>query len=571
MSFFSRHMPQFWREQGGAEGGRPLFNYRRMWRQTVFVTLAVALIPLFAMAAINYFEYSRTLHNELIAPMDGLAASTARSVSFFLEERKSALSFVVADKPYTDLVRTEELSEILVHLKRAFGGFIDLGLIGQDGVQWAYSGPYSLEGKDYRGQEWFQEVVMQGVYISPVFTGFRRYPHFVIAVKNESAGGSYILRATIDTQTLTDLAGAGGGDEGADALIVSQDGFLQTPSRYYGKILEKFWFPVPKDALGSPRTAEAVDPRGERVIVTCQAVPRSPFVFVLVKRSPKLLPGWISLRRKLVGFFTLSALGIAIVVLAVCTFLVSRIFEADRRRAALLHKAEYTNKLASLGRLAAGVAHEINNPLAIINEKAGLLKDMIHIVPDFPNRGKAEDITDSILQSVERCSTITHRLLGFARHIDVSTETIYLDAMLKEVLGFLEKESQYRSISVALSFEENLAPIESDRGQLQQVFLNILNNAFAAVEDGGEIRIAARSMADDMVEIRISDNGCGISPENLKLIFEPFFTTKGRKGTGLGLSITYGIVQKLGGNIEVESRQGIGTTFIITLPRKQKA
>jgi signal transduction histidine kinase len=140
--------------------------------------------------------------------------------------------------------------------------------------------------------------------------------------------------------------------------------------------------------------------------------------------------------------------------------------------------------------------------------------------------------------------------------------------LLKEVLGFLEKEAGLRNIAIDFQIESDLPSIDSDRGQLQQVFLNILTNAFYAVQDGGHLQIFARRKDENFIDVIVEDNGEGISKENLDHIFEPFFTTKGEYGTGLGLSITYGIVQKLGGQINVESELGKGTIFTVTLPLK---
>jgi two-component system NtrC family sensor kinase len=199
-------------------------------------------------------------------------------------------------------------------------------------------------------------------------------------------------------------------------------------------------------------------------------------------------------------------------------------------------------------------------------QKAGLLKDLLTMTDDLPPREKMVDLVDSVLRSAERCGGITHRLLGFARHMDVHHETIDLDGLLKEVLGFLEKEASYRNLRIAFAYPEEPPSIVSDRGQLQQVFLNIINNAFAAVDDGGHIEIGIARAGPDEVTVSITDNGVGIPEAQLAHIFDPFFTTKKGAGTGLGLSITYGIVQKLGGRIAVESTVGTGTRFAVTLP-----
>jgi len=151
--------------------------------------------------------------------------------------------------------------------------------------------------------------------------------------------------------------------------------------------------------------------------------------------------------------------------------------------------------------------------------------------------------------------------------MDVKHEALDLGSLLREVYGFLEKEAEYRNLRVTFQIDDNVPPIVSDRSQLQQVFLNILNNAFAAVTDGGRIDISVAESGEDQVAVAIADNGVGIPEEHLERIFEPFFTTKQGYGTGLGLSITYGIVQKLGGNILVDSKPGVGTRFTVVLSR----
>lgn len=211
------------------------------------------------------------------------------------------------------------------------------------------------------------------------------------------------------------------------------------------------------------------------------------------------------------------------------------------------------------------MAHEINNPLAIIAEKSGLMKDLVLAMPDMPKAQRFEALSDSILQAVDRCRAVTHRLLGFARRMEVRTMELDINEVLREVLGFLEREALFRNIKLVQDLAEGLPSIESDRGQLQQVFMNLLNNAMAAVSDRGRISLGTR-LEKDMVIVEVEDNGIGMSREVVAHIFEPFFSTKGEKGTGLGLSITYGIVNKLGGAIEVASEEGKGTRFTVRLP-----
>ncbi len=232
-----------------------------------------------------------------------------------------------------------------------------------------------------------------------------------------------------------------------------------------------------------------------------------------------------------------------------------------------------SEKLATLGLLVSSIAHEINNPLAVINEESGLMKDLLGAVDNtFEYRGKFLKLLDSIFNSVKRARTIIHRLLGFGKRQDVKTEPIQINQLLEDVLGFLERDAFHRSIDVSLDFSPDLPELESDKGQLQQVFLNIIKNAFEAIESRGKISITTRWLKDpDSLHIIITDDGPGMPPDQVEHIFEPFHITTKESGTGLGLYITHHIVTKeLRGQIMVKSELGRGTTFTVKIPRKKK-
>ena len=255
--------------------------------------------------------------------------------------------------------------------------------------------------------------------------------------------------------------------------------------------------------------------------------------------------------------------------------------EKNEVKASIIHISDITEarymerqlvrseKLASLGLLVSGVAHEINNPLAIINEKAGLMMDYIQVSDEFEHRDKFLDLLGSILGSVGRAREIIRRFLGFARQKEGQTQIIDLHQLLEEVLSFLEKEAFHRSVDVQLNFSEDVPTFESDKGRLQEVFLNITKNAFEVVDDRGHISVTTRLKDADTVQVNITDDGCGISPEQIEQIFKPFHTSGKESGTGLGLYITHQIVtNELGGKISVRSEEGKGTTFTVELPVK---
>jgi two-component system NtrC family sensor kinase len=380
-------------------------------------------------------------------------------------------------------------------------------------------------------------------------------------------GTFWILRATIDMATLNRYVSTINLKDNDDAFIINNSGVLQTPSRYHGNVLEKITLEVPR-----PKQGITLNESG-------QGDPPFTYGYTAIRNSPWTLGVIVksTAHSKLLEIFrsdiaAIYLAGILILIgimvnLRISSTVVNWIREAEQKREEAIAQSEHSGKLASIGRLAAGVAHEINNPLAIINEKAGLMKDLLLMAEAIPNREKYLGLIKSISDSVVRCRTITHRLLGFARRVNILHEEIDLNDTIKEVIEFLDKEVLYRGIQLETHLKEDIPRIVSDKGQLQQVFLNIINNAIDAVSDGGLIIISTDLKDHDKVSITIKDNGSGIPKDKLKHIFEPFYTTKEKgKGTGLGLSITYGIIERLGGEIHVESELNMGTTFTVDIP-----
>jgi signal transduction histidine kinase len=236
------------------------------------------------------------------------------------------------------------------------------------------------------------------------------------------------------------------------------------------------------------------------------------------------------------------------------------IFDDVTDRAELEQRLVQADKLSSIGLLAAGVAHEVNTPLAVISTYAQMLAKQVS------EDSQKSLILDKIAKQTFRASEIVNSLLNFSRTSSTSYAEVSLNRVIQETLSLVEHQLQISGIQVKTDLDAGLSPVYGNAGKLQQVFLNLFLNARDAMTAGGVLAI--RTWADDSsARIEVTDTGTGIAPENLNRIYDPFFTTKAaRKGTGLGLSVSYGIIQEHGGSIEVSNRHSGGARFRLDLP-----
>jgi hypothetical protein len=241
------------------------------------------------------------------------------------------------------------------------------------------------------------------------------------------------------------------------------------------------------------------------------------------------------------------------------------IFDDITDRADLERRLVQADKLSSIGLLAAGVAHEVNTPLAVISTYAQMLTKQ---VADDEQKSR---MLDKIAKQTFRASEIVNSLLNFSRTSTTELTEVSINKVIQETMSLLDHQFKSAELSVQLKLESSLPGVTGNAGKLQQVFLNLFINARDAMESGGTLTVESGNEGS-VVRIDVTDTGHGIAPEHLNRIYDPFFTTKSaRKGTGLGLSVSYGIIQEHGGTIEVFSRPGGGTRFRLELPQARKS
>jgi len=547
-------------------------HFEKLGLKIIAVTLGFSLIPLFALGATIYYQFNSTFQNKMIESLRNLAQNRKSSLELFIDERISQLNTIAQTHSFEKLADEQFLTKVFNAMQSRSKSFIDLGIIDSDGNHLAYVGPYhdKLMSVNYAHEDWFHAVQSAGAYVSDVFLGFRKAPHFIIAVTTVQNNRVWILRATINSAIIDEIvAGAQIGKRG-DAFIVNRSNILQTAPRFSGKLLTHPSSPDFSSSRGL--IVETVSFQGNETLYAAVPIVNPNWVLVISEDPQEEMA--LLFRAHYIAAAIL-AFGVFLVVIG--TVLTTRVMtrrlkEIEKEKSKSEDLIIQSSKMAALGKMAAGIAHEINNPLQIIGDQAGWMKDLLDSedMKQTENFEEFDQCIKKIERQVNRSREITHRLLRFGRRMETTQELVDVNQILMETLTFLENEAHFRDIQIQTNYDDNLPKISTDPNQLQQVFLNIIDNAIDAVGQSGQIRVETftDNQNHKQIMVKISDNGPGISRELISKIFDPFFTTKRPdEGTGLGLSISYGIMEKLGGHIAVESEEGKGTTFIISVPQ----
>jgi two-component system NtrC family sensor kinase len=543
--------------------------YKNLQRKIMLIILCVSIIPLVFLGETIYYRFARTYEEKIEDQIKYRARSQSDAVEVFLRERTAIVATIVDTHSFDDLKQQENLARMFKVIGRRTDGLIDLGVIDSAGQQLAYSGPYNLKGLNYFQQPWFNEVMTKGKYISNVYMGYRQLPHFVIAVRGYSNGRGWILRATVDSDMFNKIVRTAQTGMSGDAYIIDKTGIYQTAPRFSGKILGKSNIPLTLFGQGTT-VAEKIKDNGRTKHVAGTWLKNNEWLLVITQDVRDQKGGLLTTRNTEIIIIVLGCLAIIMTTFFGMRIIFKHLEEADKGISELNDQLIQSDKMAALGKMATGIAHEINNPLAIIGEKAGWMRDLLdeEEFQESKNFKEYEQSVNKIEEHVERARKITHNMLGFARRMEHRLDDVDINNVLNQTLELLQSHAQTNNIQISKDFQSGLPIIASDQSQLQQVFLNLINNAIDAVEKDGLIEVKTRKK-DSQIVVAIKDNGPGIAEEHLKKVFDPFFTTKETgKGTGLGLSVSYNIIKKLGGTIKAESKLSEGAVFSIKLPIK---
>ncbi|WP_316896671.1 ATP-binding protein [Pseudodesulfovibrio indicus] len=538
--------------------------------------ILIPAIPLLISGAIGFYSFAGASKRFAVSSIRQAAVDRAKLIDEFLHERRSDLESYLALVPEEELNSPDMKGAVADWLRTGGQAFQDMGLISPDGRHAAYVGPFELADNDYRDTDWYRETLAQGYYVSDVYLGYRNAPHFVIAVGRRVGGRVWMLRATINPTVFGNMVNAPGLGDTGEAYILNRDNLFQTARRSGGALLARDEYTYP--------------PQEEQLVTFTGSDGDEDYLFA----SARMNDGkWrlIVRQKEDEAFHTVVMAGYTVILVLLCggaVIIVLALVVSRRLSETLQGHAEAVSKLesqllqaarlAELGEMAAGFAHEINNPLQIMKTDLALLELTLKDVTDSGGNPEAcaelQEIADQFQVQIGRCAAITREILRFGRRDAPQIQEMDLSEFLPKVFGMVQNKAQVNGIRVSCEVDPSVPPILADPGQLQQVMINLMNNAIHAVvdrhgSDGGVIDVAAARDERGWARITVTDNGCGINQESLAKIFMPFFTTKAPgQGTGLGLSVCHSIVDSLGGELTVDSTKGEGTIFTVRIPGK---
>ncbi len=546
--------------------------YRRLRRRIIGSMVLGLCLSLLVVGGTIFYYYNTYVRATITANLKSIAEKRSEAIDVFLSERVSNLK-ACSRLALRDLAhpqsRLSQLFEVLRSLNQIY---VDIGMIRADGRQFAYVGPYDLLGKNYRDSRWFQEVLLRKTYVSDVFLGYRNVPHIAIAILEEEDGAPWILRVTIDTETIRRLLQSARLGADRDAYILNMAGEIQIHAGKRERIASET---VSVPAPGTVKVAEARTVSGVKLLTAASRLNDGRWTLVVAEDPESEFVSLYNARKAALVLCIFLAGLMGVLSVYVSRWIVGRIEAADKQKDMVHQQVVQTGKLIALGKMAAGLAHEINNPLAIISESAGYAKELLDMACSqeagcpAETRAEVQTALADIIEQSFRGKDITQRLLGFARRMEPKSTDVDLNHLLSDLLKYYARIlAKGGKIKLVEKFDHRPCVVHTDPDQLQQVIINIIDNAiyFTSIR-GGTITVGTKNV-DGAVHVSVSDTGPGMKGSVKRKIFDPFFTTKPvGKGSGLGLAICFGIVKKLGGEIQVDSVEGWGTTFTIILPR----
>jgi len=535
--------------------------FRRLFNSIVVALLAASFIPLLVIGGGMYTHTVSVLEQKTLSALDAEISEHREAIEQFLTERTIDLKNLSSILGLDHLTAPGNLEKMFDTFQRQLPCFTDMGVIDDQGRHRAYVGPYDLLSKNYREAPWFKEIQQRDFYISDVFLGFRNEPHFIIAVKQSTEDGFWILRATVDTGYFEDLVGEVLRKRDGDAYVVNGDGIYQTTPRWGGKIMTQA-----EVKYMEPFSGVRQEERGSRIIMMTW-LKNVPWLCVAEFKRQDIYSGLRSVRTVGIFVFILGSMLIVLTVMLTTNYLFSRL-ETKRRNIRFLdQQLQHSSRMASSMKLASGMVQEVKDTLSNVDLVLSWVEELTQ--GDLSKEETRTEVRESLKQvraELSRGRRATDKFLRSTQSSLPIIREVQVKEILDETVELLGRELHFNRITVRREYPEALPLVHTDPSQLRQVLQNLVLNALTAIGKEGVITLTLRA-DEEKVTVAVADTGPGIPREMLERIFDPLFTAK-PDGTGLGLSIGAGILKKLGGNLSVESELGKGSVFTVEIPTR---
>ena len=531
-------------------------NYATLRRLLATGFFVSGIIPILIIAAGSIYNFKELSLKNIENTARQVVEHRNDVLNTFLQGQVNFLSTLINLYPLDYLQNKDNLKALFLAISREGkeGEIVDLQLIDTAGTQLAYVGPYKekVEGKRYKDSPWFNQVLVRGTHVSDVFTGYRDYPHFVIALTDPMK--TYVLRATINSSIFNSLLYSAQIGPSGDAFILNSNGEFQTPSLQRATSLNPTEIKMLKHHPDTEVLTDATH------LYASKWLNGNMWLLVVKTRITDNLEVFYNYRTRIIFSVLFISAMFLLFSIGISRLIVARLERTDREQNALDQQMAHIEKMANIGRLAAGIAHEINNPVAI-------LRNYLRILDRKSGRGEPIGEELAILDSeMERIGRITLDLEQLAlAQVIARPDRSELHPRLKDILrmfrGALPEDN-----SITLAFQPWPEPlnVRADGDRLRQILLNLLANALDAVSGGGTITVRTEP-GPDTVRVLVEDTGPGIDPALQAGLFEDGVSGKEGRHGGFGLAIVRSLAEQMGGAVSCGSQSG-RTVFTLVLP-----
>ena len=562
-------------------------KYEVLRRNFIIFFLVLSLIPLFSVSLISYFSFKNSLHNTISTHLFEIAKNKATALQKWLFERHTDAevfaqsptvveSAVAAVNTKNDLIAGKKYGltaeRYLQLVMDKYASYEEIFILDKSGQMLITTG--KMENIGVNG-DYFQEAINGRAFNTNIFLSpLTHQPTMVIAapIQNSKKEIIGILVERIKLDVINKLMRDIEIGKTGESYLVNKEGYFLTESKFEpGYTLKKKISTLGTEECikGKSGVGEYTDYRNKKVLGAYFWIPEMEWSLMVEQDSSEAFQEIRHLKNIIL---TISLITILIII-SFARFASGKIVKILERYDQEFKKQQKqimrAERLAAMGQLAAGVAHEINNPLGGISNCLKLISTKIN----KPNP-EPKDFQDSIKylqtseQELNRCIWIVRNFLSFSKRPNLKPVAANINSVIQELIALIEPQAKVQNILITKKLSLDLPQIKVDAQQLHQALMNVILNSLEAMTHGGELKICTEyDRRDKMIKIDIVDTGVGIPEENLPRLFEPFFSTKPEgKGTGLGLPIVYEIIDEHNGSIEVESSLGKGTIFTIKLP-----